>query len=183
MGNYVYIASSIDGYIAKIDGDIDWLFDQPNPDESDYGYSEFIKNIDALVMGRNSFEKVSSFGSWPYEKKVFVLSSSLKEVPEELEGKIEILSGSPVEIVETINAAGYNNLYIDGGITIQRFLQHGLIDEMIITRLPILLGDGIPLFGGLAEPSKFMHLETKVYDDALVMTRYGKSIQPNIGGL
>jgi len=175
MGNHVYIACSLDGYIATVDGDIDWLFDQPNPTESDYGYAEFIKNIDALVMGRNSFDKVSSFDSWPYQEKVFVLSSSLEEVPEHLVGDIEILSGSPEEIIATINAAGYHNLYIDGGLTIQRFLQRDLIDEMIITRLPVLLGDGIALFGGLAQALNFEHVETKVHDDALVTSHYRRS--------
>ncbi|MFT5578138.1 MAG: dihydrofolate reductase [Paraglaciecola psychrophila] len=172
MGNHVYIACSLDGYIATVDGDIDWLFDQPNSTESDYGYADFISNIDALVMGRNSFDKVRDFDSWPYKEKVFVLSSHLKEVPEHLLGHIEILSGSPDDIVATINAAGYQNLYIDGGVTIARFLQRDLIDEMIITRLPVLLGDGVPLFGGLAQPLNFIHVGTKVHDDALVTSHY-----------
>jgi dihydrofolate reductase len=123
-------------------------------------------------MGRHSFDKVHSFGIWPYQEKVFVLSSSLKEVPENLLGHIEVLSGSPDDIVATINAAGYHNLYIDGGVTIARFLQRDLIDEMIITRLPVLLGDGIPLFGGLAQPLNFSLVGTKIHDDALVTSHY-----------
>ncbi len=169
---YVYIAASIDGYIADTEGGIDWLHEQPNPELSDYGYSEFMNNIDALVMGRNTFEKVQSFGEWPYQKKVFVLSNVLKEIPEELVGKIEIIGGSPKEIITRLNIAGYKNLYIDGGKTIQEFLQLDLIDELIITRIPILLGKGIPLFGELTEPQRFTHKYTKVYDGALVKSHF-----------
>ena len=170
--NYVYIAASIDGYIAMNDGGIDWLHEQPNPDKSDYGYSDFVNNIDALVMGRYTFEKVRTFGEWPYKKKVFVLSSVLREVPDELEGKIEFVSGSPKEIVASINAAGFKNLYIDGGITIRKFLEQDLIDELVITRIPILLGDGIPIFGKLNDPLRFMHKNTRVYDNALVKSHF-----------
>ena len=143
--NYVYIAASIDGYIATSNGGLDWLQELPNPDDNDYGYSEFITQIDAMVMGRHTYEKVRSFGEWPYKKKVYVLSSTMKEVPEELVDKVEILSGSIKKIISTIHAAGYKELYIDGGITIQKFLENDLIDELIVTRIPILLGDGIAL--------------------------------------
>ncbi|CDH47026.1 dihydrofolate reductase family protein [Candidatus Contendibacter odensensis] len=119
--NFVYIATSIDGYIATSEGGIEWLHEQPNPTNSDYGYSEFISNIDALVMGRHSFEKVRTFGEWPYEKKVFVLSSTLANIPSDLVGKIEFISGAPNEVLSKIHLQGFNNLYIDGGIVIQNF--------------------------------------------------------------
>lgn len=170
--NYVYIATSIDGYIATRDGGIEWLLEQPNPTNSDYGYSEFISNIDALVMGRNSFEKVRTFGEWPYEKKVFVLSSKLTEVPSDLTGNIEFISGNPDKVLEIIQSQGFSNLYIDGGMVIQSFLASDLIDELIITRIPILLGSGIPLFGELIEPLKFTHKNTEVYDNSLVKSHY-----------
>lgn len=170
--NYVYIATSIDGYIATDDGGIEWLHEQPNPTGSDYGYSEFINNIDALVMGRNTFEKVRTFGEWPYKKKVFVLSSKLTDVPPELLGKIEFISGEPNDILEAIHTQGFGNLYIDGGKVVQEFLSNDLIDELIVTRLPILLGKGIPLFGELAEPLRFTHKTTEIYDNALVKSHY-----------
>jgi dihydrofolate reductase len=170
--NYVYIATSIDGYIANSDGGIEWLHDQPNPTNSDYGYSEFIKNIDALIMGRNSFEKVRTFEEWPYKEKVFVLSSILTEVPAELIDKVEFISGSPKEILSNINSRGFKSLYIDGGLVVQSFLAEDLIDELIVTRIPILLGGGIPLFGTLNEPLKFTHINTEVYDNALVKSHY-----------
>lgn len=170
--NYVYIAASIDGFIATTDGHIEWLSAHPNPNNSDYGFSEFIENIDAVVMGRHSFEKVRTFGEWTYKEKVFVLSSKLTEVPAELIGKVEFISGPPREILSSINSMGFNNLYIDGGLVIQSLLAEDLIDELIVTRIPILLGSGIPLFGKLAEPLKFTHKSTKVYDNALVKSHY-----------
>ena len=174
--NYVYIAASIDGYIATVDGDVDWLHEVPNPDNDDYGYSEFMENIDALVMGRNTFEKVLTFGDWFYKKKVFVMSSSLTEVPDGLKGKVEILSGSLSGVLSEIESQGFKSLYIDGGKLIQSFLYEDLIDELIVTRIPILLGGGIPLFGKLNSPLRFTHIETKIHNDALVMTRYARQV-------
>ena len=110
MTDYAYIAASIDGSIATLDGGIYWLSEQPHPEDSDYGYFDFFAGIDALVMGRHSFDKVRTFDEWPYEKKVFVLSSRLQEVPDDLIGKIEITSGSPQELVWRLHSAGYRNL-------------------------------------------------------------------------
>ena len=170
--NFVYIATSIDGYIATSEGGVEWLHEQPNPVNSDYGYSEFISNIDALVMGRHSFEKVRTFGEWPYEKKVFVLSSTLADIPPDLVGKIEFVSGALNKVLNNIYLQGFNNLYIDGGVVVQSFFAADLIDELTVTRIPILLGGGIPLFGELVEPLRFTHKNTEVYDNALVKSRY-----------
>lgn len=175
MPNVVYIATSLDGYIAKKDGGLDWLLKIPNPDESDFGFSEFIKNIDAIVMGRNTFELVLTFGSWPYAKPVFVLSSSLKSIPEKLAGKAELVNGDPGSVVIKLNERNFNNLYIDGGKTIQEFLKLNLIDEMIITQIPILLGDGIPLFGNLTKEQKFRLIKSEVLVNALVKNHYVKN--------
>lgn len=127
MANYVYIASSLDGFIAARDGGIDWLHEIPNPDRSDYGYAEFMGNIDAIVMGRNTFEQVLTFDSWPFDKPVFVLSNSLSELPESMTGKAQIVSGDITKLVNQLNKQGYANLYIDGGRTIQGFLKRDLI--------------------------------------------------------
>jgi dihydrofolate reductase len=172
MANYVFIATSLDGYIADADGGIEWLNDIPNPDNSDFGYAEFISGIDAIVMGRKSYEKVLTFGSWPYELPVFVLSSKLDSVPGELSGKIEIIHGDVKELVGQLTSRGYRNLYVDGGMVIQSFLNAGLIDEMIITRVPILLGDGIPLFGKISNPIKFNHVKTVILNNYLVQSNY-----------
>ena len=173
MANYVYIATSLDGFIATPDGGVDWLDEIPNPDQSDFGYSEFISHIDAIVMGRNSFEKVLTFGDWPYNKPVFVLSNTLKAVPENLVDTVEIVSGTDIKsLVHRLNKRGYQNLYIDGGRTIQSFLAEDMIDELIITRIPILLGQGIPLFGMLSHPLQFHHEKTEVFNNLLVKSAY-----------
>ena len=175
MTNYVYIATSLDGYIATPDGGVDWLMDIPNPTGSDYGFAEFMSGIDALVMGRNTFEKVLSFGQWPYDKPVFVLSRTLQTVPEHLAGKVEIVRDDVVPLVSALNERGHVDLYIDGGRVIQSFLKADLIDEMIITRVSILLGDGVPLFGTLADPLTFAHTKTETLSDMLIQSHYTRA--------
>ena len=172
MANYVFIATSLDGFIATSDGRVDWLNEITNPDQSDFGFVEFNSGIDALVMGRNTFEQVLTFGSWPYDKPVFVLSDSLTEIPEAVADKAEIVNGELHELINGLNERGFENLYIDGGRTIQSFLKEDLIDEMIITTVPILLGDGIPLFGKLTHIMKFKHTKTEILNDSLVMSHY-----------
>ncbi|WP_108945675.1 dihydrofolate reductase family protein [Shewanella halifaxensis] len=173
MSNIVYIATSLDGFIADKNNQVDWLHDIPNPDGSDLGFSEFMSRIDALVMGRNTLEIVLSFGvDWPYSKPVFVLSNTLTKVPDGLEDKVFLVNGSLPEIVQQLNAQGYNQLYIDGGKTIQSFLQHDLIDELIITTIPVILGGGIPLFGELTAPLKFKHVKAKRLVDCLVQNSF-----------
>ena len=133
MANIIYIATSLDGFIAASDGGIEWLNEIPNPEQSDYGWSDFISGIDAILMGRNTFEKVLTFGFWPYEKPVFVITNSLKKLPKDIVGKAEIVKGSINEIIDQLNQRGYINIYVDGGKVIQSFLAEDMIDEMIIT--------------------------------------------------
>jgi len=169
MSNKVYIATSLDGYIADSKGSVDWL---PAPDSEDLGFEAFMESIDALVMGRNTFELVLSFGGeWFYSKKVFVVSTSLQSIPTYLEGKVELINETPQNIVSQLASRGYQHLYIDGGKTIQRFLQEDLIDELTITTIPILLGGGSPLFGQLQNPMHFKHTETKAVA-GLVQSRF-----------
>ncbi|MHA1936688.1 MAG: dihydrofolate reductase family protein [Candidatus Thorarchaeota archaeon] len=172
MTNYVYIATSLDGFIATSDGGLDWLEEIPNPERSDYGYAEFMSGIDAIVMGRNTFEKVLTFDFWPYDKPVFVPSKGKVDVPKELENQVKTVTGNPKELVGQLKELGHQNLYIDGGITIQGFLEEDLIDEMIITRVPVLLGNGIPLFGSLARRLHFNHKRTEILNDALTKSYY-----------
>jgi dihydrofolate reductase len=172
MRIFVYIAVSLDGYIAKTDGSLDWLIEIPNPDGIDFGFRDFINTIDAVVMGRKTFEKVLTFKEWPYSKRVFVLSNSLRQLPGELVAKAEITRGNPREILTALEQKGFRNVYVDGGKTIQGFLELDLIDEMIITTIPVLLGNGIPLFGKLKFELKFEHVETQIYLGALVKSCY-----------
>ncbi|MCG9663799.1 dihydrofolate reductase family protein [Vibrio mediterranei] len=173
MANIVYIGTSLDGYIADKNNGLDWLHDMPNPEGSDFGFAEFMDRVDGLVMGRNTLEIVLSFGvDWPYSKPVFVLSNTLTKVPEGYEDKVFLVNGKLSEIVSDLNSKGYKNLYIDGGKTIQSFLAEDLIDEMIITTIPTLLGGGISLFGELDKPLKFKHVSAERYLDCIVKNRY-----------
>jgi len=171
MKTTVYVGTSLDGFIARKDGDIDWLVKYQNKDVHD-SYNEFIKRIDAMVIGRGTFEKVLSFPEWPYEKKVFVLSTSLKQIPETLNEKATLLSMKPAELLNYLSGKGFSNLYIDGGKVIQSFLKEDLIDELIITRVPELIGTGIPLFGYLENDLQFEHIRTNIYSDGLVKSHY-----------
>ena len=171
--NSFFIATSLDGFIADRNGGIEWLHSIPNPDNQDMGYMDFIKDIDALVMGRKTFKTVCSFDmDWPYKQPVFVVSSSLDKIPEGYEDKAQLVKGSPKQIVTQIHKQGYYRLYIDGGVTIQRFLRDDLIDEIIISTLPILLGGGFPLFSDLPIEMKFQLVESKVHLNQLVQSHY-----------
>ena len=173
----VYIATSLDGFIARKDGDIEWLHNSGHGEADkgeDFGYADFMGTVDALVMGRHSYEKVLSFGGdWPYGKTpVFVLTSKGVAIPDEISHTVSELSGSPREIVDELEAKGFNHLYLDGGKTIQRFLESGLVDQLIITRIPVLLGEGIPLFGSLSKDVLLKHIETSGWPNGFVQSRY-----------
>lgn len=172
MGNHVFIATSLDGYIAKKDGNLEWLTGFPNPEGGDFGYAEFIQGIDALIMGRNTFETVMAFDPWPYERPVFVLSSHIKKIPEKLNGKVQIISGEIQKVLDSLYSQGFHEFYVDGGKTIQTFLCEDLIDTLIVTKVPILLGGGIPLFGELPRELVFSHEKTTAYPNGLVQSRY-----------
>lgn len=173
MKNSVFIATSSDGYIADQNGGLDWLQSVPNPDNDDMGYSKFMAEVDALIMGRNTFETVCDFDmEWPYDKPVFVLSNSLEAVPEEYISKAEVVNGDLKNIIEKIHNKGYNRLYIDGGSTIKSFLKEDLIDEMIITTIPVMLGGGIPLFTEPQSSMGFERVETKMYLDTVAQNRF-----------
>lgn len=172
MKNSVFIATSLDGYIAKKDGSVDWLMNVPQPESDEYSFNDFMSRIDALIMGRNTFQQVLTFGDWIYTKKVFVLSNTLKKIPEHLEEKVEIISGDIQTNLENLQNRGFKNFYIDGGKTIQSFLNLDLIDEMIITRVSVLLGEGIPLFESLKEQKDFKIVKTVKLNDFLVTTHF-----------
>ncbi len=172
MKNYVYIPQSLDGYIAGPYGELDWLEDIDNSEQNDFGFSAFMNTVDALIMGKNTFEKVLSFGMWPYGKPVFVASGSLSSLPSSVEGKAFLLKDSPKDMVTTLHKNGYANLYIDGGAVIQSFLKEDLIDELIVTTVPVLLGNGIPLFGSLPKHVKLKLIDSEILLNQLVKTRY-----------
>jgi dihydrofolate reductase len=173
MKNIVFIGTSLDGYIADKDGGLDFLYSIPNPDQKDLGYLDFIENINALLMGRKTYETILGFGGeWPYTKPVFVLSNTLTSLPEYLDEKVELVSGPIEEIVQNLNNRGFKNLYIDGGKLIQSFFKKDMIDELIISQIPILLGGGVPLFGVLKSHLMFEHIGTEVLLNAIVQSHY-----------
>jgi dihydrofolate reductase len=164
----VFIGTSLDGFIARANGDFDFL---PPGGGEPHGYAEFMATVDALVIGRKTFETVLTFDAWPYEKPVFVLSTRAL-APAPPEAVVERLSGEPADIVSQLDARGIRNVYVDGGITIQRFLQAGLIQRLIITRVPVLIGTGIPLFGATPHDIVLTHVATRQYASGLVQSEY-----------
>lgn len=172
---HVFIATSLDGYIARADGGIDWLTGgEPAPPTEDFGYAEFMARMDGLVMGRGSFETVAGFDAWPYEKPVVVLSGTLTpgDIPARLSGKVRLMSGPPANVLERLSAEGWRRAYVDGGETIQRFLAAGCIAELIVTRLPVLIGGGRPLFGPRDRDLWLTHDRTRAFGNGLVQSRY-----------
>ncbi|NOR57409.1 MAG: dihydrofolate reductase [Sulfurimonas sp.] len=170
----VYIATSLDGFIARKDGSINWLIEADNSGGSDdFGFREFFDTTDCLVMGRNTMEKVLSFGEWPYgDKRVIVLTNTLKEVPSELVGKIELSCDSIEELVKNLESEGHKHLYIDGGKTIQSFIDADLLTDITITKIPVIIGEGLPLFGKTKHDIKLTHIETRLHDCGFVKSIY-----------
>lgn len=172
----VFIATSIDGYIAKKDGDIEWLttFSVPTAadEDKDCGFSQFFSSVDVLVMGKNTYETVVKFDPWPYQgKRVIVLSSSLTSVNKQA----ELFCGDILHLVKKLSVEGVKHVYVDGGVTISGFLNAGFIDEMIISIIPVVLGAGVPLFTKIDGDKWFKVTSSKVYSNGLVQVKYGMS--------
>ena len=167
----VFVGISVDGFMARPDGRFDFLPEEPE----EHGFDAFMATVDALVMGRNTFEVVLPFETWPYGKtRVVVLSSRPLDlsVATARGAVVEQMSGTPEEIVARLGADGARHLYVDGGETIQRFLRAGLIDRLVITRVPVLIGEGIFLFGAVPSDVRLRHVETRTYPSGLVQSEY-----------
>jgi dihydrofolate reductase len=166
----VFVGTSVDGFIARRNGDLDFL---PADGGEPHGYDEFMASVDTIVIGRKTFETVLTFGEWPYgDKRVVVLSSHPVDLSTVRGAVVEHMGGSPAEIVAKLAAGGARHLYVDGGVTIQRFLRAGLIDRLVITRVPVLIGDGISLFGSLPCDVRLRHVATRSYPSGLVQSEY-----------
>ena len=178
----VYIATSSDGYIATQDGGVDWLHTAGNPEADmshnpDIGFNDFIASVDCMIMGRKCMDAISSFNlapeQWPYgETKIYVLSHSMKQPPENLRGKVEMYSGDIAKLVSQLESDGFKHAYIDGGTTITAFINLQLINEMTITRAPIILGKGVPLFGELNKSIKLTNSEAIVFPNDFIQEKF-----------
>jgi dihydrofolate reductase len=166
----VFVGTSLDGFPARPNGDFDFL---PAGGGEPHGYDEFFASVDALVIGRKTFEQVLTFATWPYgAKRVVVLSSRPIDLSAAGKGVVEQMAGPPAEIVARLAASGAHHLYVDGGITIQGFLRAGLIQRLVITRVPVLIGEGIPLFGALPRDIRLRHVDTRHFPSGLVQSEY-----------
>jgi len=166
----VFVGTSVDGFIARPSGEFDFL---PEGGGEPHGYNEFIATVDTIVLGRKTFETVLTLGVWPYEdKRVVVLSSRPLELPAVHGRVVEQMTGPPAEIVSTLASRGSRHAYVDGGVTIQRFLRAGLVQSLTITRVPVLIGEGIPLFSTLPRDIRRRHVSTQSYRSGLVKTEY-----------
>jgi dihydrofolate reductase len=170
QGVSVFVGTSVDGFIARPNGSLDFL---PPGGGEPHGYSEFIASVDAVVIGRKTFETVLGYPDWPYgNKRVVVLSARTLDLSRIRGGVVEQMAGSPVDIVAKLTASGVGHIYVDGGITIQGFLRAGMVRRLIITRVPVLIGEGVPLFGALARDIQLRHVRTQHYAGGLVKTEY-----------
>jgi dihydrofolate reductase len=165
----VFVGTSLDGFIARANGELDFL---PPGGGEPHGYDEFMATVDALVIGRKTFETVLSFDTWPYGEKPVIVLSTKALAPAQPGAVVERMSGEPAEIVSKLAARGLRHIYVDGGVTIQRFLRAGLIQRLIITRVPVLIGSGIPLFGALRSDIVLKHAGTRQYASGLVQSEY-----------
>ena len=166
----VFVGTSLDGFIARPNGDFDFL---PVGGGESHGFDEFMASVDALVMGRNTFDQVSTFDPWPYgHKRVVVLSNRPVDLSAVAGIAVEQMSGPPAEIVLQLAASGVGHAYIDGGMTVQSFLREGLIQSLTITRVPVLIGEGISLFGSIPHDIQLTHVATRQYKSGLVQSEY-----------
>jgi len=165
----VFVGVSVDGFLARANGSLDFLPEEPEP----HGYDEFVASVEAIVIGRKTFETVLGFGTWPYgDKRVVVLSSRPIDLSVVVGGVVEQMAGSPAQIVSRLAESGAHHLYVDGGLTIQRFLRAGLVQRLIVTRVPVLIGEGIPLFGSLPRDIRLIHVATRSFPSGLVQSEY-----------
>lgn len=173
MANSVFVGTSLDGFIADRDGSLAFLETVPNPDNHDLGFAPFMQSVDAVLMGRKTLETVLSFDMpWHYTKPVFVLSSTMKEAPANLEDKVEVVSGPLRDVVKDLNKRGLADLYIDGGKLIQSSLAEDMVDELIVTQVPVLLGGGTSLYGSLPKHLEFELVTSEVLLHGLVQSHY-----------
>lgn len=170
---HVFIGTSLDGFIARSNNDIAWLTDYPTLCE-DHGFTAHMDRVDGVVMGRGTFDAIRHLRPWYYTKPVVVLSRSLApdDIAEDIADRVEVINATPEEAMRRFADRGWQRVYVDGGTVIQSFLRAGLIDDLVISRIPVLIGEGIALFGPLAQDVHLDHVETKAFPSGLVQSTY-----------
>ena len=175
---HVFIATSLDGFIARKNRSLDWL-PQEETDGENSGYDAFMDSVDGLIMGRGSFKTILTFGFWPYKKPVVVLSQSLAQadIPADLQSKVRLSKSSPTQILEELKQEGWQHVYVDGGLIVQSFLKAGLIEDLIISVIPVLIGEGLSLFGPLEQDIHLELLNSKSFSTGMIQSHY-KVLKP-----
>ncbi len=168
---HVFIATSLDGFIAREDGDIGWLIERDDPAE-DHGYEAFIADKDVILMGRGTYESIRDVSPWPYSRPVVVLSAALARTGQPAGGQVRFLDAAPEQAMRALEAEGVRRVYVDGGRVVQSFLRAGLIADLVITSVPVLLGQGRRLFGALGGDIALVHEATRSFPSGLVQSRY-----------
>ncbi len=170
---HVFIATSLDGFVARPDHRLDWLLKRDSTGE-DHGYDRFIAGMDGLVMGRTSFEKVLSFDPWPYSLPVTVMSRSLDQasIPEPLRDSVQLSRQTPEDLMHSLGERGCRRVYVDGGLLVQSFLRAGLIAEMTVTLIPVLIGEGRRLFGPTDRDIDLELVDTRRFASGMVQIHY-----------
>lgn len=168
----VYIATSVDGFIAREGGDIGWLHTpQYQIEGEDFGYADFMGGVDCLVMGRNTYEKILEFESWPFAgKRVIVLSRTLQSLPAGIAA--ELSAENPHDLLARLRADGIKKIYLDGGKTIQSFLQAKFVTDITVTCVPVLLGGGLPLFGSFGSEINLQLKDTRKFGNGFVQNTW-----------
>lgn len=170
---HVFIGTSLDGFIARSNDDIAWLTDYPTLGE-DHGFPAHMARVDGVIMGRGTYNVIKDMRPWYYSKPVVVLSRSLRQtdIPAEISDRVELLNVSPEAAMRILQDRGWQAVYVDGGTVIQSFLRAGLIEDMVISRIPVLIGEGIPLFGRLEGDLMLEHEQTRSFPSGMVQSRY-----------
>lgn len=173
---HIFIATSLDGFVARVDHKLDWLMKQKTENE-EHGYNAFIESVDVIIMGRGSYENVLTFGDWPYTKPVIVMSQTLTQdsIPKQLIEKIELTKLDPPELMQKLSKRKYMNAYIDGAKVVQSFIKLGLVKDIILTHIPILIGSGISLFGNLDADIDLKLIASKSFPSSLTQVKYSFS--------
>ena len=178
-----FIATSVDGYIATHDGGVEWLESAGNPEAGgreaigDGGFAAYMASVDCMVIGRKCMEKIASFNltaeQWPYgDLPIYVLSKTVKHAPESLGTGVKMYSGDISALLKRLTSDGYEHAYIDGGATITSFIQLGLLDEICVTQVPVLLGDGLPLFGKIGRNIRLENAESTAFSNDFIQCKY-----------